>query len=233
MPRMRARPSAAVGYTDRAHAGRVLARHLEDLDLVDPAVLGLARGGVPVAAEVARALGVRLRVCVARKIGAPGQPELALGAVTAHGPPGYDERLVASFGLGEEELERLCERERAEALRREQRYNRGAPPRLSGRDAVLVDDGLATGATARAAIGMLRTFGPRRVVLAVPVGSPESVGALREEADVVVCVVQPVGFSAVGQWYRDFSATSEEEIAEILAELGEEPGGGPSEGARS
>lgn len=224
MPRMRFRPSATPGYTDRAHAGRTLARHLEGLDLVDPAVLGLARGGVPVAAEVARALGAPLRVCVARKIGAPGQPELALGAVTAHGPPGYDARLVDSFGLGEADLERLCQRERAEARRREARYARGGPPQLAGRDVVLVDDGLATGATARAALRMLRGLRPRRVVLAVPVGSPESVRALGAEADVVVCVLQPVGFNAVGQWYRDFTATTDAEIDSILAEFDEGPG---------
>lgn len=220
MPRMRFRPRASPGYADRAHAGRALVGRLEGRELSDPVVLGLARGGVPVAAEVARGLGAPLRVCVARKIGAPGQPELALGAVTAHGPPGYDDRLVRSFGLGAVELAELTERERDEARHREARYTHGGLPRLEGRDVVLVDDGLATGATARAAIGMVRERAPRRVVLAVPVGSPESVRALQAEADVVVCVLQPADFAAVGQWYDEFGATTDAEIDAILAEFG-------------
>ncbi|GAA2352376.1 phosphoribosyltransferase family protein [Saccharopolyspora halophila] len=217
---MRFRPRATPGYADRAHAGRALARHLEGVQLSGPVVFGLARGGVPVAAEVARGLGAPLRVCVARKIGAPGQPELALGAVTAHGPAGYDDRLVRSFGLGDAELAELTERERNEARQREARYTRGPAPELGGRDVVLVDDGLATGATARAAIGMLREHAPRRVVLAVPVGSPDSVRALELVADVVVCVLQPVDFAAVGQWYGEFGATTDAEIDGILDELG-------------
>ncbi|WP_199740184.1 phosphoribosyltransferase [Saccharopolyspora rhizosphaerae] len=217
---MRSRLPRSTGYTDRTHAGQVLAGHLRGLELSDPVVFGLARGGVPVAAEVARALGAPLRVCVARKIGAPGQPELALGAVTAHGPPSYDHDLVRSFGLSTEDLAQACERERAEAARREELYH-GHPVQLPGRDAVLVDDGLATGATARAALRMLAGAGPRRLVLAVPVGSPESVRALRSEADAVVCVLQPVGFAAVGQWYRNFAATTDEEINTLLEELGE------------
>ncbi|MEB3370898.1 phosphoribosyltransferase [Saccharopolyspora mangrovi] len=220
MPQMRSRLPRATGYADRAHAGQVLAGHLHGVDLPEPVVFGLARGGVPVAAEVARALEAPLRVCVARKIGAPGQPELALGAVTAHGPPGYDHDLVRAFGVSDEDLAAACERERAEAARRERLYH-GEPVQLAGRDVVLVDDGLATGATARAALRALAQAGPRHLVLAVPVGSPESVRALRGEADVVVCVLQPVGFAAVGQWYRDFAATSDEEINDLLAELGE------------
>ncbi|MER7013682.1 phosphoribosyltransferase family protein [Saccharopolyspora sp. NPDC000359] len=207
------------GYTDRRHAGRVLAQRLSGLELVDPVVLGLARGGVPVAAEVARALGAPLRVCVARKIGAPSQPELAVGAVTADGPASYDPHLVRAFHLDEQTLRAACERERAEARRREQLFQRGEPLPLAGRDVVLVDDGLATGATARAAVRMLRESDPRNVVLAVPVGAPDAVAALREEADVVVCVLQPVGFAAVGQWYRNFRATTDEEIHDILAEF--------------
>ncbi|WP_406690980.1 phosphoribosyltransferase family protein [Saccharopolyspora sp. ID03-671] len=219
MPRMRSRPPPATGYTDRAHAGHVLADHLGGLDLADPVVFGLARGGVPVAAEVARALGAPLRVCVARKIGAPGQPELALGAVTAHGPPRYDHALLRSFGLTPSDLADACERERAEAARREHRYH-ALPPELTGREALLVDDGLATGATARAALGMLARARPRRLVLAVPVGAPDSVRAMRGLADAVVCVLQPVGFAAVGQYYRDFAATTDAEITALLDELG-------------
>lgn len=205
-------------YRDRRHGGQVLARYLAAYELVDPVVLGLARGGVPVAAEVARELGAPLRVTVARKIGAPGQPELALGAVTAEGPPSYDPWMLRAFHLNEEDLQVASERERAEARRREGLYQVGEPVSFAGRDAVLVDDGLATGATARAAIRMLRTGSPRSIVLAVPVGSPDAVEALRREADVVVCVLQPVAFRAVGQWYRDFGATTDEEILAILRE---------------
>lgn len=208
------------GYADRRQAGRVLGERVAPLALGNPVVLGLARGGVPVAAEVARALGARLRVCVARKIGAPGQPELAMGAVTAHGPATYDARVVRAFSMDQERLDQLCERERAEALRREHEFGQEDPVELAGRDAVLVDDGLATGATARAALRMLWESTPRRVVLAVPVGAPDAVTALRGEADDVVCVFQPTDFSAVGQWYREFGATGDEEIHELLAELG-------------
>ncbi|KEI43888.1 phosphoribosyltransferase [Saccharopolyspora rectivirgula] len=206
-------------YTDRAHAGQVLASKITALQLADPVVLGLARGGVPVAAQVARALRAPLQVCVARKIGAPGQPELALGAVTADGPPTYDDALVRSFGVRPHDLQQDCERERAEARRREQLYQPSQVVSVAGRDAVLVDDGLATGATARAALRMLRQSDPRTVVLAVPVGAPDAVRALREEADQVVCVLQPVHFAAVGQWYRDFGPTSDEEIHRILQEF--------------
>ncbi|MFF5354286.1 phosphoribosyltransferase [Saccharopolyspora hirsuta] len=219
MPRMGFPERTTTGYTDRRHAGQVLAQRMSGLELVDPVVLGLARGGVPVAAEVARVLGAPLRVCVARKIGAPSQPELAVGAVTADGPASYDPHLVRSFHLDEQTLQAACERERAEARRREQLFQRGEPLPLTGRDVVLVDDGLATGATARAAVRMLRESEPRNVVLAVPVGSPDAVALLRKEADVVVCVLQPVGFAAVGQWYRDFRATTDEEIHGILAEF--------------
>lgn len=206
------------GYRDRHHAGQVLADQLTDRALTDPLVLGLARGGVPVAAEVASALGADLRVTVARKIGAPGQPELALGAVTAHGPATYDPRLLRSFQLDEQAAEQLADRERAECRTREQRYGQDEPGHLADRDAVLVDDGLATGATARAAVRMLRQQQPRTVLLAVPVGSPEAVRALQHEADEVVCPLQPAGFGAVGQFYRDFAATDDTEINQLLAE---------------
>ncbi|WP_258349263.1 phosphoribosyltransferase [Saccharopolyspora gregorii] len=207
---------AAGRFRDREHAGEVLAEQLAQQRWVRPVVLGLARGGVPVAARVADRLGAPLRVAVARKIGAPGQPELALGAVTAHGPPSYDERLLRSFRVAESALAEACERERAAARAREERFGGGRAPQVAGRDVLLVDDGLATGATARAAVRMVRESAPRSVVLAVPVGAPDAVEALRAEADEVVCVLRPVDFSAVGQWYGSFAATTDEEVARLL-----------------
>lgn len=208
----------ADGFRNRSQAGQILADTLTERAWTDPVVLGLARGGVPVAAEVARALHAPLRVTVARKIGAPGQPELALGAVTADGPPSYDPRLLAAFGLDESSLAEHCAREQDEARRREQRYHQDDPVPLAGREAVLVDDGLATGATARAAVRMLRQSSPREVVVAVPVGAPDAVAALEREADTVVCVLQPATFTAVGQWYADFRPTDDDEILDILRE---------------
>lgn len=210
------------GFTDRHQAGQVLAEEVAALELADPVVVGLARGGVPVAAEVARVLQAPLDVGVACKIGAPGQPELALGAVTADGPAIYDDRILRAFHLQEAELHAACERQRAEARRREQLYRPGEAVPLRDRDVVLVDDGLATGATARAAVRMVRGAGPRSVVLAVPVGAQDAVQALRAEADQVVCVLQPEWFNAVGQWYRDFRATDDEEIFTLLRQQGQQ-----------
>ncbi len=210
------------GFTDRHQAGQVLAEEVAALELADPVVIGLARGGVPVAAEVARVLHAPLDVGVACKIGAPGQPELALGAVTADGPAIYDERILHAFHLREAELHAACERQRAEARRREQLYRPGEAMPLRDRDVVVVDDGLATGATARAAVRMVRGAGPRSVVLAVPVGAQDAVQALRAEADQVVCVLQPEWFNAVGQWYRDFRATEDEEIFTLLRQQGQQ-----------
>ncbi len=206
-------------FRDRHHAGQVLGEQVAQRQLSDPVVLGLARGGVPVAAEVATAAGAPLRVTVARKIGAPGQPELALGAVTAQGPATYDPRLLHAFGFDETTIEGERERERAEARRREDQYQQGPAVPVGGRDVVLVDDGLATGATARAAIRMLREQEPASIVLAVPVGAPDAVEALEAEADVVISVLRPAGFGAVGQFYRDFGPTDDEEIAEILRQM--------------
>lgn len=204
-------------YADRADAGRALGAELARMLWQRPVVYGLARGGVPVAAQVATALAAPIRVCVARKIGAPGQPELALGAVTAEGPATFDSRLLRAFDLASDNLHDRVEAERAEARRREDSYRMPEPIDVTGRDVIIVDDGLATGATARAAVRSMREAGPARVVLAVPVGAPEAVEALDREADLVVCPRSPAAFSAVGQWYRDFRPTTDEEIRTLLA----------------
>lgn len=205
-------------FTDRTHAGRVLGEELSEHRLDNPVVLGLARGGVPVAVQVATVLRAPVRTSVARKIGAPGQPELALGAVAAEGPATYDQRLLHAFGLDEQQLHQQCEQERSHAQQQEREYQQLPPVELGGRDVIVVDDGLATGATARAAIRRVRQSEPQRIVLAVPVGAPEAVTALGEEADLVVCPRRPAAFSAVGQWYRDFRPVADDELRTLLAE---------------
>lgn len=208
-------------FADRADAGTRLARRLADVPWSDPVVLGLARGGVPIAARVADALDAPLDVAVARKIGAPGRREFGIGAVTADGPPRYDERTLAVLGLTPDDLREDCERERAEARRRLQRYREGREPvPLAGRDVLLIDDGLATGVTARAALGELRAAGPARLVFAAPVCARDSRDALcaAEDVDEVVCVSAPPEFGAVGLWYRDFRPISDEDVLAALAE---------------
>jgi putative phosphoribosyl transferase len=212
-------------FADRADAGRRLAEVLrpgpgEALGgepWVDPVVLGLARGGVAVAAEIARVLPGALEVAVARKIGAPGRPELGVGAVTADGPPLYDETTLAGLGLAPGDMERTCEQERAEARRRLQRYRNGRPPvPLADRDVVLVDDGVATGVTARAALRGLRRHRPYRLVLAVPVCAAPAVRALAVEADAVRWVLRPRLLGAVARWYEDFHQMDDDEVLELL-----------------
>jgi predicted phosphoribosyltransferase len=208
-------------FADRADAGARLADRLTGMSWSNPVVLGLARGGVPIARRVADALAAPLDVAVARKIGAPAQPEFGIGAVTADGPPRYDERTLAALGLPLEDLREACERERAEARRRLQRYRQCRDPvPLTGRDVILVDDGLATGVTARAALGELRAAGPARLVFAAPVCARDSRDALcaERDADDVVCLSAPTEFGAVGFWYRDFGQTSDEEVLADLAE---------------
>jgi predicted phosphoribosyltransferase len=208
-------------FRDRRQAGRELADTLrtrqEQGALPDPVVLALPRGGVTVAAEVARALGAPLDVLVVRKIGAPFQEELGVGAITGDDEALFDEDTLAGLGLSRSELAPVVERERAELRRREGLYREGRPaPDLRGRTVIVVDDGLATGVTARAALRSVRHRAPRRVVLAVPVGSPEAVDLLRAEADDVICLYQPARFMAVGLWYEDFQQLSDADVLEAL-----------------
>ncbi|MGX1267654.1 phosphoribosyltransferase [Streptomyces phaeoluteigriseus] len=218
-------------FQDRRQAGQRLAARLTewsaDGDLVAPLVLALPRGGVPVAAEVARALGAPLDILVARKIGVPGHPETGIGAIVGDDPPLFDRRAMEMLGLTEERLAPDVARERTELRRRERQY-RGdrAAPHIEGRTVILVDDGLATGATARAALRHLRRQGPARLILAVPVGAPESATALRSEADDVVCLLQPPDFRAVGLWYADFDQVGDEEVVRTLHDHGAAAGKG-------
>jgi putative phosphoribosyl transferase len=206
-------------FADRRDAGARLAARLQGEPWSDPVVVGLARGGMPVALQVAEALDAPLDVAVARKIGAPGHPEFGVGAVTADGPAHYDDATLAALGLTPEDLRADCERERAEAQRRLQRYRQGRDPLpVAGRDVLLVDDGLATGVTARAALGHLRAAGPRRLVFAAPVCARDSQAALQTESDAddIVCLCTPTRLGAVGLWYSDFRQTSDEDVLAAL-----------------
>jgi predicted phosphoribosyltransferase len=207
-------------FADRAEAGRALADALVAWrGAPDTLVLGLPRGGVPVAYEVARALDLPLDVLVVRKLGLPWQPELAMGAIASGGALVVNEQVLAYLPADSDALQRVRAHEQAELERREREY-RGDRPALvmRGRTGILVDDGLATGATMEAAVRALQSLGARRVVVAVPVASPEARDRIAAVADEVVCLAAPEWFSAVGQWYRDFGQTSDEEVTDLLAQ---------------
>jgi predicted phosphoribosyltransferase len=206
-------------FRDRRAAGQALGERLARLAIAgDIVVLGLPRGGVPVAFEVARALELPLDVLVVRKLGLPWQPELAMGAIASGGALVCNDDIVRYLGGREDAFEAVRAREHAELVRREREFRGGQPAvDLRGRTGILVDDGLATGATMEAAARALRTLGAARVVVAVPVASPEARERIAAVADEVVCLAAPAFFSAVGQWYRDFAQTSDEEVRDLLA----------------
>ena len=204
-------------FRDRRDAGRALAEALADEASKHPVVLGLARGGLPVAAEVAAALGAPLDVFVVRKLGVPWQPELAMGAIASGGVLVRNEEVLAGFAGAEEALETVRARETAELEARERRYRGGrAPLAVAGRHVIVVDDGLATGSSMLAAVRALRQAGAASVVVAVPVGPPDTCRRIAAACDRLVCLEQPAWFAAVGQWYEDFSQTEDEEVAALL-----------------
>jgi predicted phosphoribosyltransferase len=206
-------------FKDRAEAGRVVAAYLERYE-GNPGllVLALPRGGVPVAYEVAQALHAPMELFLVRKLGVPGHEELAMGAIATGGVAVLNNSVVEGLGIPDEVVSEVAAREREELERRERVYRDGRPPpHVAGRIAILVDDGLATGSTMRAAVAALRGLQPSRIVVAVPVGSAETCMALRQEADEVVCARTPEPFHAVGLWYEDFRPTSDDEVRDLLS----------------
>jgi predicted phosphoribosyltransferase len=223
-------------FQDRRDAGRQLARRLTHLRGQDAIVLALPRGGIVVGYEIARALGTPLDVIVARKLGAPGNPEFGFGAIAPGGVRFLDEQTVGWLGLSEEQIDRIAAEEALEMERRLRRYRGGRPlPDVRQRAVILVDDGLATGVTARAAIRAIRRWEPGHLVLAVPVSAPDTARAVSSEVDELVCLETPPGFMAVGQYYMDFEQTSDEEVIELIERARREAegdGGGGSEPRR-
>jgi putative phosphoribosyl transferase len=206
-------------FANRDEAGRQLGaavrRAVEDGDVL---VLGLPRGGLPVAAGVAAALGAPLDVLVVRKVGVPGQPELAMGAVASGGVEARVAEVLSLMPGAARQFEAIAKREREEVARRERAYRGSRPPlRLAARTVIIVDDGLATGATMEAAIRACRAGGAERIVVAVPVAAPESLARLQSLADEIVCLEQPAWFAAVGQFYQEFPQLEDEEVTRILA----------------
>lgn len=203
-------------FSDRQDAGRRLASALKGR-ASDSLVLGLPRGGVPVAFEVAEALGAPLDVFIVRKLGAPGQPELAMGAIASGGGRVLNNSVLEQLGVIDETLEATVAKERAELKRRQQVYRGSdAPVDVSGRDVILVDDGLATGASMRAALDGVRALNAARVTIAVPVGARDTCAWLAQAADELVCVEMPEPFLGVGRWYVDFPQTRDEEVCDLL-----------------
>lgn len=207
-------------FRDREEAGKLLARDLERYaGRDDVVVFGLPRGGVPVAAEVARALRAPLDVLVVRKLGAPMQEELAIGAIGEGGVRVLNTRLVRSIGLGDDDIDRIAAREERELERRVKAYRGGHEAlEVEGKTVIVVDDGVATGATMRAGLQTLRAMGAERIIAAAPVGAQDSVALLEEDADEVVVLETPAWFQAVGQWYENFGQTTDEEVRALLAE---------------
>lgn len=211
----------SVPFRDRASAGKALAEKvLAKPGLSNPVVVALARGGVPVGAEVARSLGAPLVAMPVAKVGAPGQEELALGAVASGGVTVFNEEVLDLLGISSAEVEVLVRRAAAKVAAEWAAYHGDEQFPLSGRSVVVVDDGLATGATMRAALEAVRRQGPSRVVMAVPVAPPEALMALAHLFDDYVCLVTPRHMQAVGAWYEDFTQTTDEEVVEALKELG-------------
>lgn len=218
---------ANMKFRDRSEAGQRLAALLDGYARPDAVVLGLPRGGVPVAAEVAERLGADMDVILVRKLGLPGHEELAMGAIATGGAVVLNDELMAQLPVDPATVETVRQREQQELERRERAYRNDRPmPNLKGREVIVVDDGLATGSTMRAAVAALRQYEPDRIVVAVPVAPPETVAILGREADEVICLLTPTPFYGVGFWYDDFSQTSDDEVRALLRHDRPQPGAG-------
>jgi putative phosphoribosyl transferase len=210
-------------FADRRRAGVELARRLTHLEKNrDVVVLALPRGGVPVAYEVARFLSAPLDIFLVRKLGLPGHRELAMGAIASGGVRVLNADVVNWYGVPDAMIDEVAREEQAELQRRERLYREGrSPVDLRGRTVVLIDDGLATGSTMKAAVQAVRALAPARIIVAVPVGSPETCREFAKIADEIVCARTPERFNAVGQWYRDFSQTTDDEVRQLLTATAE------------
>lgn len=206
---------------NRSVAGRALGEALESYrDLDNVLVLALPRGGVPVAYEVAKALRAPLDLVLVRKLGTPGQKELAMGAIAGDGTIVLNKNIIDSLGITNKDLEQVRHSEEQELARREKAYRGDKTyPELSGKTIILVDDGVATGATIRAAVSLLRSRNPKRIVIALPVAPADITASLRREADDVICLACPEPFYAIGYWYRDFTQVSDQEVRKLLARV--------------
>jgi predicted phosphoribosyltransferase len=222
-----------IPYRDRKEAGRYLAKELADYaGRTDVLVLALPRGGVPVAYEVARILGAPLDVFLVRKLGVPGHEELAMGAIASGGLVLLNQEMVRALGIGPNLINDVISTQRAELERRDRQY-RGdrPPPDVRGKAVILIDDGLATGASMRAAVAALRQQHPARIVVAVPIAAPSTCAEFREEVDEIVCACTPEPFRAVGLWYEDFTQTTDGEVRDLLrrAREGRDTAGQPAQ----
>ena len=217
--------TATLPFRDRTEAGRALAARLAETlqqpppNATNALVLALPRGGLPVAQPIAEALALPLDVLIVRKLGVPGQPEFAMGAIASGGMQVLNDDAVRELDISAASIATVARAEAAELARRERLYRgQRAPPAIGGRTVIVVDDGLATGATMRAAVRALRTQAPARIVVAVPVAAADSLALLRNEADAVVTVATPEPFVAVGRWYRQFDQVEDAEVQRLLAE---------------
>ncbi len=209
-------------FKNRVDAGQLLAEKLSHygsrFSSENPLILALPRGGVPVAFEVARALGAQLDVFIVRKLGAPGQPELALGAIASGGTIVWNQDIIRALSLSTASLQHIVERESAEVIRRERAYRGYRPqPRVSDRILILIDDGMATGATMLAAVQALRAKNPHKLIVAVPVAASEACNAIQQHVDEIICLEKPAPFFGVGTWYDDFTQTTDQEVSDLLA----------------
>jgi len=206
-------------FQNRTDAGRYLAERLQEYARHNTVILGLPRGGVVVASEVARRLDVPLDIFLVRKLGVPGYEELAMGAIASGGIQVINEDVVRHIQISRAEIQAIAAKEAQELKRRERAYRGNRPPlEVKDKTIILIDDGLATGATMRAAVVALRKQNPRKIVIAVPVAAPDTCEEFRTEVDDIICGITPAHFNAVGAWYNDFSQTSDEEVIQLLRE---------------